>query len=78
MLRNCKGQAAQKGPTWNQGCCCLILSFEEIKALEKQLRPAKAENPKKRKSKSLLSNAINLTNSSDEMEEYFLFPPNIS
>jgi hypothetical protein len=42
------------------------------------LRPAKAENPKKRKAESLLSTEINLTNSSDEMEEYFLFPPTIS
>ena len=46
--------------------------------MKKQLKPAKAENPKKRKGESLLSTEINLTNSSDEMEEYFLFPPSIS
>jgi len=46
--------------------------------LKKQLKPAKAENPKKRKGESLLSTEINLTNSSDEMEEYFLFPPSFS
>jgi hypothetical protein len=52
----------------------LSFLFEEINPLKKQLKPAKAENPKKRKAKSLLSTEINLTHSSDEMEEYFLFP----
>jgi hypothetical protein len=40
--------------------------------------PAKPENPKKRKAESFLSTEIDLTNSSDEVEEYFLFPPTIS
>jgi hypothetical protein len=31
------------------------------------------ENPKKRKTESLLSMEINLTDSNDEMEEYFFF-----
>jgi hypothetical protein len=44
----------------------------------KQFKPVKAENPKKRKAESLLSTEIDLTTSSDEMEEYFLFPPTIS
>ena len=52
----------------------LSFLFEEISAIKKQLKPAKAENPKKRKVESLLSTEINLTHSSDEMEEYFLFP----
>jgi hypothetical protein len=52
--------------------------FEEINSLKKQLKPVKPENPKKRKAESLFSTEINLTNSSDEMEEYFLFPPTIS
>jgi hypothetical protein len=43
-----------------------------------KLKPVKTENPKKRKAESLLSTEINLTNSSDEMEEHFLFPPTIS
>ena len=38
----------------------------------------KAENPIKRKVESLLSNEINLTQSSDEMEEYIFIPPTIS
>ena len=76
MSRNCKGQTAQKSPTWDQGCSgekVLFLSFEEINGLKKQLKPAKAENSKKRKAESLLSTEIILTHS-DENEEYFLFP----
>jgi Retroviral aspartyl protease len=78
---NCKGQTAQKGPAWVQGCSrekALSFLFEEINSLKKHLKPVKPENPKKRKAESLLSTEINLTNSSDEMEEYFLFPPTIS
>ena len=52
----------------------LSFLFEEINALKKQLKPEKAENPKKRKAESLLSSEINLTHISDENEEYFLFP----
>ena len=37
----------------------------------------KAENPIKRKVESLLSTEINLTHSSDEMEEYFFIPPTL-
>jgi hypothetical protein len=57
----------------------LSFLFEEFNSLRKQLKPTKAENPKKRKTESTLSTEINLTNSSDEMEEYvLLFPPAIS
>ena len=52
----------------------LSFLFEEINALKKQLKPEKAENPKKRKAESLLSSEINLTHSSDENEEYFYSP----
>jgi hypothetical protein len=48
----------------------LSFLFEKINALKKQLNPAKAENPKKRKAESLLSKEIDLNNNSDEMEEY--------
>jgi len=57
----------------------LAFLFEEINALKKQLKPpAKGTNPKKRKAESLLSTEINLTNSSEEDEEYFAFPSPIS
>ena len=62
-----------KKPTWYQGCLKRLL-FQQINALKKQLKPAKAENRKMRKIESLLSFESNLTNSSDEMEEYFLLP----
>ena len=52
--------------------------FEETSAIKKQLKPAKAENPKKRKFESLVSTEINLTHSSNKMEEYFFIPPTIS
>jgi hypothetical protein len=51
--------------------------FEEINALEKQLKPAKAEKSKTRKAESLLSPENNLTNS-DKMEEYFFYFPLLS
>ena len=76
MSRNCKGQKAQKGTIWDQGCPgenALSILFKKINALKKQLKPEKVENPRKRKAESLLSTEINLTHSSDEMEEYFLF-----
>jgi transposase InsO family protein len=69
---------AQYGTKAVSGKKSVSFLLEEINALKKQLKPAKAENPKKRKGESLLSTEINLTNSSDEMEEYFLFPPSIS
>jgi hypothetical protein len=78
---NCKGQTSQKGqhePKAVPGKKALSFLFEEINSLKKQLKPVQPENPKKRKAESLLSTEINLTNSSDEMEEYFLFPPTIS
>jgi hypothetical protein len=39
----------------SQGKRALSFLFEEINALKKQLQPAKAENPKKRKAEFLLS-----------------------
>jgi hypothetical protein len=54
------------------------LLFEESNACKKQFKPAKVENFKRKKAESILSTEINLTNSSDEMEEYFLFQPTIS
>ena len=77
MSRNRKGQTAQKAQYGSKAVPkkkALSFLFEEINAIKKQLKPAKAENPKKRKAKSLLSTEINLTHSSDEMEEYFSFP----
>jgi hypothetical protein len=65
---------AQYGSKAVPGKKALSFLFEEINAIKKQLKPAKAENTKKRKVESLLSTEINLTHSSDEMEEYFLFP----
>ena len=62
---------AQYGTKAVPGKKALSFLFEEINALKKQLKPAKAENPKKRKAESLLSTEINLTHSSDENEEYF-------
>jgi hypothetical protein len=56
----------------------LSFLFEEINSLKIQLKSAKTKTSKKRKAESLLSTEINLINSSDEMEEYFLFPPTIS
>jgi hypothetical protein len=52
----------------------LSFLFEEINALKKQLKPAKGANTKQRKAEFLLSTEINLTNSSDEDEEYFALP----
>jgi hypothetical protein len=52
--------------------------LEEINALEKQLKPAKGTNHKERKAESLLSTEIDLTNSSNEDEEYFTLPSTIS
>jgi hypothetical protein len=65
---------AKAGP----GKKALAFLFEEINALKKQLKPAKGANPKKWKAESLLSTEINLTHSSDEDEEYFALPSNIS
>jgi hypothetical protein len=65
-----KAQSEAKGVLGKKALACLS---EEMNALKKQLKPAKVENPKKRKTKSLLSTGINLTDSNDEMEEYFLF-----
>ena len=65
---------AQHGSKAVPGKKALSFLFEEINSLKKQLKPVKTENPKKRKAESLLSTEMNLTNSSDEMEEYFLFP----
>jgi hypothetical protein len=45
--------------------------LEEINALEKQLKPAKGTNHKNRKAEPLLSTEIDLTNNSNEDEEYF-------
>ena len=70
MSRNRKGQTAQKaqyGTKAVPGKKALSFLFEDINTLKKQLKPAKAENPKKRKAESLLST-----------EEYFLIPPTIS
>ena len=64
----------QYGPKTVPGKKALSFLFEEISALKKQLKPAKAENLKKRKDKSLLSTEINLTHSSDEMEVFFYSP----
>ena len=66
------------GPRLFRDKKALSFLFEEINALKKQLKPAKAENPKKRKVESLLSTEINLTHSSDEMEEYSFIPPTLS
>ena len=52
----------------------LAFLFEEINALKKQLKPAKEVIPRKWKAESLLSTEINLTNSGDEVEEYFAIP----
>ena len=65
---------AQHGSKAVPGKKALSFLFEEINSLKKQLKPVKPENPKKRKAESLLSTEINLTNSSDEMEEYFYYP----
>ena len=43
--------AAQKCSTWDQGCSgkkALSFLFEEINALKTQLKPAIADNPKKK------------------------------
>jgi hypothetical protein len=42
------------------------------------LKPPKTANYKKRKVESLLSTEINLTNSSDEDEDYFAFSSSFS
>jgi hypothetical protein len=60
---------AQHEPKAVPGKKALSFLFEEINSLKKQLKPVKPENPKKRKAESLLSTEINLTNSSDEIEE---------
>jgi hypothetical protein len=74
MMRNCKVQAAQRVTKAIPRKKALSFLFKEIDALKKQLKPAKVENPKRKKVKSLLSTEINLTNSNDKTEEYFLFP----
>jgi hypothetical protein len=48
----------------------LAFLFEEINALERQLKPEKTANSKKRKAEFILSTEINLTTNSDENEEY--------
>jgi hypothetical protein len=80
MSRNRKGQTTKRGSIWYQECFRKkgFILFKEFNALWEQLKTAKAENRKKRKAESLLSTEINLTNSSDKMEKYFLFPPIIS
>jgi hypothetical protein len=65
---------AQHGSKVVPGKKALAFLFEEINSLKKQLKPVQKQNPKKRKAESLLSTEINLTNSSDEMEEYFYSP----
>jgi hypothetical protein len=57
----------------------LAFLFEETNAIKKHLNPPrKGKNPQKRKAESLLSTEIDLTNSSDEDEEYFALPSAIS
>jgi predicted DNA-binding ArsR family transcriptional regulator len=74
ILRNGKGQTAQKVHHGSKAKKALSFLLKKINALKKQLKPAKAENPKKSKAESLLSMEINLSNSSDEMEEYIFLP----
>jgi hypothetical protein len=49
-----------------------LVIFEEINALERQLKPEKTASSKKRKAESILSTEIHSTTSSDEdtSEEY--------
>jgi hypothetical protein len=47
----------------------LILLFEEINALKRQLKPEKTASSKKRMAEYILCNEINLTTSSDEGEQ---------
>ena len=68
---------AHSGAKSSLGKNALAFLFEEINALKKQLKPAKEVNPTKRKAESLLSTEINLTNSDDEVEEYFAIPPTV-
>jgi hypothetical protein len=68
-----KHKKAQHG-TILPGKKALPFLFDGINALKKQLKPTKAENPKRRKAESLLSTEINLTYCSDELEDYFLYP----
>jgi hypothetical protein len=46
-----------------------LVLFEEINALKRQLKPKKTASSKKRKAESILSTEINLTTSSDEVEQ---------
>jgi hypothetical protein len=59
---------AKAGP--GKKSLALNFLFEEINALKRQLKPEKTASSKKRKAESILSIEINLTNSSDESEEY--------
>jgi hypothetical protein len=45
-----------------------LVLFEEINALNVQLKPEKTATSKKRKTESLLTTEINITTSSDEGE----------
>jgi hypothetical protein len=51
----------------------LAFLFKEINSLKKQLNTTKTPNPKKRTIETIRSNEINLTNTSDEDEDYFPF-----
>jgi hypothetical protein len=57
---------AKSGP----GKKSLVFLFEEINALKRQLKPEMTTSSKKSYSESILYTEINLTNSSDEGEEY--------
>jgi hypothetical protein len=80
LQSNCQIQTAEK----NNACfeakdglgkksLAFLSIFEEINALNRQLKPEKTAIRKKRKAESILSIENNLTTSSDESEnkEYF-------